>query len=619
MVVALVLWMLASLPQARPSFEMTLDVDATDAPLRIIHAKASMPAHPGSMTLFYPKWIPGEHMPSGPIANLTGLHVFADGQEIPWRRDLVEMNAFAVTVPAGAKTLTASYDYVVAAGGAFGASPSANAKIAVINWYTVGLYPMAADPASIAVKATLKAPHGWKHGGSLDVDTVDGDTIRYASTSLEMLNDHPVLLGEHFRSIELWRAGSPAGEHVIDVVADSDWALDFPQKRIDAYRKLVLEERRVFGDVGHYRKYHWLLTLSDNLGAFGVEHHECADDRVAENTFVDDDAAKRSSLLLPHEFFHSWNGKARRPAGLVNGGYEKPMKGDLLWVYEGLTNYYGELLAARGGLISAQEWFDELAADAFSVSEPGRTWRPLQDTADSAPFLYDAGGGWSGWRRTTDFYAEGSLVWLEADVTIRRLTNGAKSLDDFCVLFHGQHDNGRVWMKPYDVSEVYETLNMVAPYDWKGFFEKRLTSRSADPPLGGVETGGYKLVYTDAPNIFTDPWALDGGLNALGSIGIHVGSDGLVDNAWPGSPAYAGGVSNGMKIVAVNGRRFSVDEMKRAIAGTKTSGTPMELIVENGSYFTVAKVDYHGGARYPHLERGSGNDLLTAIASPRVR
>jgi len=612
-------WLTAGQPSAGP-ISMTLDVDATDAPLKILHTTATMPARGGAMTLFYPKWIPGEHMASGPIANLTGLHVFADGQELTWRRDLVEMHAFHITVPAGARALTAKYDYVVTAGGAFGAAPSTNAKIAVINWYTVGLYPICDSPAAITVTATLKAPVGWKHGGSLDIDRVEGNTIRYAPTSLEMLNDHPVLLGEHFRSIELWPAGSPAGEHAIDVVADSEWALDFPQKRIDAYKKIVLEERRVFGNVGHYRKYHWLLTLSDNLGAFGVEHHECADDRVAESTFVDDDSAKRSSLLLPHEFFHSWNGKARRPVGLMNGGYEQPMKDDLLWVYEGLTEYYGELLAARGGLISAAEWIEEIAADALTVSEPGRAWRPLQDTADAAPFLYLAGGGWAGWRRSTDFYNEGTLIWLEADVTIRALTGGKKTLDDFCALFHGQNDNGRVWVKPYDATEVYDTLSRVAPYDWKGFFEKRLTAKSADLPLGGVEAGGYRYVFSEAPNMFTDPWALDGGLNAFGSLGIHVGADGLVDNAWPGFPASAGGVSSGMKIVAVNGRRFSIEEMRRAIAASKTASGPLELIVESGSYFKVARIDYHGGLRYPHLERIPNKpDVLREIAQPRAK
>lgn len=599
---------------------MTLDVDATDAPLKILHATMTMAARPGATTLFYPKWIPGEHMPSGPIANLTGLHIFADGTELEWRRDLVEMNAFAITVPVGARTLTAKYDYVVVAGGAFGSSASTNARIAVINWYTVGLYPMGESPDAIQVTATLKKPAGWKHGGALDIDRVDGATVRYKPTSLTMLNDNPVLLGEHFRSITLWPAGSGPGEHVIDVVADSDWALQFPPARVEAYKKIVLEERRVFGDVGHYRKYHWLLTLSDNLGSFGVEHHECADDRVAENTFVDDDTAKRSSLLLPHEFFHSWNGKARRPAGLVTGGYEKPMKDELLWVYEGLTEYYGELLAARGGLISAQEWLEQVAAGALSVSGPGRTWRPLRDTADSGPFLYLAGGGWSGWRRSTDFYSEGSLIWLEADVTIRRLSAGTKTLDDFCALFHGQGDNGRVWVKGYDAAQVFDALNEVARFDWKTFFEQRLKSRSADIPTGGIEQGGYRLAYTEAPNMFTDPWSLDGSVNALASLGLHVTAEGIVDNAWPGRPGFAAGISNGMRIVAVNGRRFSPDEFKRAIGASKTATTPLEFIVENGSYFKTIAVDYHGGLRYPHLERVTGNDdLLTQIAAPRVR
>ena len=603
---------------------MTLDVDASDAPMKIIHAALSMPARAGAMSLFFPKWIPGEHMPSGPVWNLNNFHVLADGHELEWRRDLVEMNSVGFTVPAGATTLTARYDYTVpSGGGAFGSLPSANAKIAVINWNTVALYPAGENPSTITVSASLKAPSGWKHGGALDIASEDGATIHYAPTSLELLIDHPVLLGEHFRSITLWPASSPVGEHVLDVVADDDWALRFPASRVEIYKRIVLEERAVFGNVGHYRKYHWLLTLSDNLGAFGVEHHESADDRVAENTFVDDDAAKRSSLLLPHEFFHSWNGKARRPAGLINGGYEKPMKDDLLWVYEGLTNYYGELLAARAGLISPEEWFDEIASDAMSISAPGRAWRPLQDAADAAPFLYTAGGGWNGVRRQTGaglptFYNEGTLIWLEADVMIRSLTNGRRSLDDFCAAFHGQGDNGRVWVRPYEADEVYRTLNIVAAYDWKGFFEKRLKSKSMDIPLGGVEHGGFKLVYGETPNIFTDPWALDGGLNAYGSLGMHVGADGTVDDAWPGWPAYAAGVSNGMKVVAVNGRRFSVDELRRALADSRTSTTPMELIIDNSGYFKTVRIDYHGGLRYPHLERVSGMpDILTSIARQR--
>jgi predicted metalloprotease with PDZ domain len=616
-----VLAMLCGSLPASAQLPMTLNVDASQARMKILHASLSMPARPGPLTLVYPKWIPGEHMPSGPIANLTGLHIFADGAELQWRRDLVEMNAFHVAVPGGARAVTATYDYVVpTGGGAFGANASANAKCAIINWNTVVLSPAGENPDAVTLTASLKLPGGWKEGGALDIARVDGDTVHFAPTSLTLLIDHPVVLGEYLKTIVLWPAGSEVGEHVIDVIADSEWALQFPQSRIDAYKRLVREERGVFGGVGHYRKYHWLLTLSDSLGSYGVEHHETADDRVAENTFVDDEAAKRSSLLLPHEFFHSWNGKTRRPAGLVTGGYEQPMRGDLLWVYEGLTNYYGELLSARAGLIGAEEWMDELAADAMAVSPTGRTWRPLQDTADSAPFLYTSGGGWSGWRRSTDFYKEGSLIWLEADVTIRELTGGRKSLDDFCALFHGENDNGRIYVKPYEAKDVYAALNQVAPYTWSEFFEKRLTSKSAELPLGGAAKAGYRLVYTEKPNIFLAPWALDGGLNAIASLGIHVMADGTVDDAVPGTPAYRGGVSNGMKIVAVNSRRFSIDELTRAIGASTGSKEPMEFILDNGGYFSVNKVDYHGGLQYPHFERiGGVADLLSAIAQPRLK
>jgi predicted metalloprotease with PDZ domain len=599
---------------------MTLNVDASQARMKILHASISMTARPGPATLVYPKWIPGEHMPSGPISNLTGLHVFADGAELTWRRDLVNMNAFHLTVPAGARTLSATYDYVVpTAGGAFGATASANAKCAVINWNTVVLSPEGENPDTIRVTASLKRPAGWKEAGALDIARVEGDTVFFAPQSLTMLVDHPVALGEYQKSFVLWPAGSEVGEHVIDVIADSEWALQFPQARIDAYKRLVREERAVFGGVGHYRKYHWLLTLSDSLGTFGVEHHETADDRVPENTFVDDAAAKFSSLLLPHEFFHSWNGKTRRPAGLINGGFEQPMRDDLLWVYEGLTNYYGELLSARAGLISPQEWLEELAANAMSVSPAGRTWRPLQDTADSAPFLYLSGGGWSGWRRSTDFYKEGSLIWLEADVTIRRLTGGRKSLDDFCALFHGENDNGRTYVKPYEASDVYAALEQVAPYAWKEFFEKRLTSKSAELPLGGAANGGYRLAYTDAPNMFVEPPGT-GSLNAIASLGIHVTADGTVDDTAPGAAAYRAGISNGMKIIAVNSRRFSVDLLSRAITDSKNTRTPMEFIIDNGGYFVVTKIDYHGGLQYPHFERiGGTDDLLTVIAQPRIK
>jgi predicted metalloprotease with PDZ domain len=488
----------------------------------------------------------------------------------------------------------------------------------VLNWNTVLLAPQGQSPDELQVKPSLTIPDGWKHGGSLALESESGSEVHYASTSLTMLVDHPVVLGEHYRRIELWPAGSEVGEHAIDAIADSAWALEFPPDRIEAYKGLVREERAVFGGVGHYTRYHWLLTLSNDLGQFGLEHHECADDRVSEKAFVDDGEARRAFSLLPHEFFHAWNGKTRRPAGLTTGGYEKPMQDDLLWVYEGLTNYYGEVLGARAGLVTSADWLETLAADAHGVSGPGRRWRSLQDTADSSPFLYTAGGGWEGYRRGTDFYAEGSLIWLDADVQIRRLSGGKKSLDDFCALFLGEGDNARVYVKPYSAQDVFAALGQVTAFDWKSFFAARLDSKGAALPLNGVTDGGWELDYTEEPNEFSERG--EGAVDATGSLGLSVGADGAVGDAWPGSPAFEAGVGPGMKIIAVNGRKYSADELKRVLQGSRTSRDPIAFILENGTYYSVVEVDYHGGTRYPHLVRKEGTpDILSAIAEPRLR
>ncbi len=613
---------LAPSAPAHPTLTLNLDVDASQAPMGLIHARVEMPVTAGPMALLYPKWIPGEHTPSGPIADLTGLHFLAGGKEIEWRRDLVDMYEFHVVVPQGATVLAVSLDALMPpAGGEHGDAPSADATMGVLNWYTVVLIPAGVSPDEIEVRASLTLPRGWVEGGALDVERRDGRTIHYAPTTVNALLDNPVAFGVHYRRIELSPAASPEGEHVIDAFADSAWALDIPEQRIAAFRRMVRETRAVFGGVGHYRKYHWLLTLSDHLGRFGVEHHECSDDRVAEDTMVNDDAARRASGLLSHEFFHSWNGKTRRPIGLVNGGYEQPMKDDLLWVYEGLTSYYGQLLAARSGLITASEWLDEIAANAFAVSGPGRTWRPLQDTADAAPFLFARAEGWRGWRRSTDFYPEGALIWLEADVKIREATAGRRSLDDFCALFLGEGDNGRVYLKPYRAEDVFAALGRVAPLDWKGFFDARLQSKSAEPPLGGIEDGGYRLVYDGRPNVFlaSDVPRLRDDLQAQESLGVHVLKDGTVADCWPRSEAWQAGVAPGMRILAVDGRAYSRDRLARAIAGSTSSEKPIDLVVEAAGFVKTCSVAYHRGTKVPHLERVAGKpDLLSEIAAPRT-
>lgn len=594
--------------------QMTVDVDARDCAQRVWHATVKMPAKTGPMVIYYPKWIPGEHGPTGPIQSVTGLHFYAAGQEVEWRRDLEDGFKFRVTVPPGATEITAKFDYSMSTDAA-----SSNAKLGVINWYYVAMAPADVSPDSLTVQATLIHPEGWKSAGSLDVAKSDPNKTVYKPTTLTSLFEHPVLIGQHLRTLDLFPSTAPEGEHAVDIVADSEWALKVPDHRIEAYKKLVKETRAVFGGVGHYEKYHWLLTLSDSLGSFGLEHHECSDDRIPENSAVDDDESRRSCILLPHEFFHSWNGKSLRPAGLVTGGYEKPMKDDLLWVYEGLTNYYGEVLSARSGLCSIEDLREIWAADFHEVSGPGRTWRPLRDTDEMLPSLTGNFTGHGKYRRGLDYYAEGSLIWLEADVTIRRLTKGEKSLDDFCRLFHGVGGNGSVFVRSYDFTDVVSTLNLVAKYDWASFFDRRLREKLATPPTGGFEGAGFRFTYNDKPNFFAAGWKPSSDVDATSGLGLAVSESGDITDCLIGSPAFAAGLGSGMKVMAVNGRKFNPEGLKKAIAESTTSKDPIVFIIENGSFVKSVSVDYHDGIRQPHLIRVEGvADLISQIAKSRT-
>jgi len=592
-----------------------LDVDASHAQQKIEHTVETIPVSAGPLTLAYAHWIPGEHAPDGPIDCLAGLHIYAGSQELPWRRDLTDLYAFHLDVPSDAHELTVKFDYLSPlAGGNFGASVSMNENLAVINWYENLLYPRGVSPDDLTYVTTLHLPKGWKHGGSLEVDHEDGDTVHYKPTTLTLLADHPVNMGRHFKSVLLWPASPSMPEHAIDIVADDDWALDIPQGRIDAYKRLPVEARAIMGGHSHYAKYHWLMTLSDHLGSFGVEHWECSDDRDAENFMHDDNVSAGFAELLPHEFFHSWNGKTRRPAGLVNGGFDNPMQGDLLWVYEGLTDYYGQVLAARTGLLTPEQYRATLADDIYAVDVPGRTWRNLQDTADAAPYLYFSGPGWNSYKRGTDFYAEGNLLWLSVDVKIRQLTHNQKSLDDFCAIFHGQGGDGKPFLKPYREDEVFDTLNQVAPFDWKSYINAMLLSKSRALPLDGIEGCGWKYTYTDTPDYRIGNFA------PVPSLGLTLGTDGAVNHVELDGPAFKAGFGYGMKVIAVDGQAFDVGNYKRSINEAVSGHRSLQFIVMDGATYKVLELRPTGGFGFPTLSKESGKeDLLSAIIAPRVK
>ncbi len=596
---------------------IALSVDASEAPRKIFHAQLRIPAKPGTLTLYYPKWIPGEHGPTGPITDLTGLKFSASGKTLPWRRDLLDGFTFHVEVPEGESEVTANLDYASpsSAGPGYSSGMSATEKLYVVNWNTLLLYPAGYGSDQLTYNASLRLPAGWKFGTSLHVSGQVGNDneIHFAPVSLTMLVDGPVIAGEYLKVVAL-TASTEGPPTEIDVAADSAAALDAPEEVWERYRNLVKQAEILFG-AQHYTSYHFLLTLSDHVAHFGLEHHESNDSRAPERSLVEENGRKTSAGLLPHEYVHSWNGKYRRPADLATNDYEQPMQTDLLWVYEGLTEYLGDVLAARSGVRTpalARDALAEMAADLDHRS--GRVWRNLQDTADGVPVMQEAPGAWKDYRRPFDYYAEDELNWLWADVIIRRQSHGAKSLDDFCKLFHGA-PSGPPIVKTYTFDDVVNALNQTAPYDWRGFWTERLTSHGpgARAPLGGVEASGWKLVYDEYPSEL-DRAQAEGTINAHYSVGLLLGNDGAIQDTIEDMVAARAGIGPGMKIVAVNGRRFSPAAWRDAMQAAKTSPSPIELIVENTDYFRVVKLDYHLGEKYPHLVRDASKpDLLTEI------
>ena len=591
---------------------VTIAVDATAAPRKVFHASLKIPATAGDLTLYYPKWIPGEHAPDGPVVDLAGLKFASGGKTLKWRRDLLDGFTIHVEVPDGVSEVSAELDFLSPATleGGFSAGSSATDKLAVISWNQVLLYPKGWKSDDINFTASLKLPEGWKFGTPLPIANQSGNEIHFSTASLTTLVDSPVIAGEFLKVVPL--AQDPLTE--MDIAADSAGALDAPQLVWDQYKSLVDQAQKLFG-AHHYRDYHFLYTLSDHVAHFGLEHHESDDSRVDERSLVDEAGRKLAAGLLPHEYVHSWNGKYRRPADLATPDYQQPMQDDLLWVYEGLTNYLGFVLTARSGLLTIEQDRDDLALTAAALDhEPGRQWRNLQDTADAASQLYFSSESWHSWRRGTDFYNEDTLNWLWVDVIIRQQSKGKKSIDDFCHLFHGAPSTGPA-LKTYTFDDVVDTLNQVVAYDWRGFWTDRLTNHDPHAPLGGIEGSGWKVAYTEVPSeMESAAQSAYHFIDTIYSLGINMHDDGGISDTVEGDIAAKAGIGPGMKVVAVNGRKFSPEAMRDAIKAAKNASAPIELLVENTDYYKTYKLDYHGGEKYPHLVRDESKpDLLSEI------
>jgi len=603
------------------STPIRLSVDLRESARRIFHARMVLPVKPGPLALLYPKWIPGEHAPDGPITDVVGLKFTANGKTVSWLRDNVNMYMFHIEVPAGVTSIEIAYDYLSPAGGeGFSAGPTADQVLSVLEWNLVALYPAGVTPDSLTYQPSVHLPAGWKFATSLTVEKQDADEIVFAPVSLTTLVDSPVLAGENFRSIALAPDVQPP--HHLNIAADSVAALAISDRQIAAYSRLVREAGALFG-ARHYDHYDFLVSLTNYFYPNGLEHHQSSDERIPERTFINSDQEESSNSLLSHEFTHSWNGKYRRPVGLATPDFEQPMKDDLLWIYEGLTQDIGEFLSARAGLRTPDDYRESLARVAAYLDTPGRSWRTLEDTAVSAQLLYDVPGrNWAAWRRSVDFYDEGWLVWLDADTLIRQQSHGQKSLDDFCKRFYGAPDSSPKVL-PYTLDDVIAALNAITPYDWRGFFNARVYEINPHPPLGGIERGGWRLVYNDQENAAMRVREnTNESLDLSFSLGMIVQTgngeeNGRLADVIPLKAAADAGLAPGMRLVTVNGRGFTSGALREAIAAAKGTSKPIVITADNGGFSLTYNVQYHDGERYPHLVRNNAQpDLLSDILRP---
>jgi len=588
---------------------ITLFVDASSvATQNVLFVHERIPVTAGPLTLYYPEWIPGEHGPAGPIANVAGVVVKAGGAVLPWQRDPYDLYAFKVTVPTSVDHIDVDMTYLGATFGIYSSNRLASANIAAIVWTQALLYPSTGTIADTIFRTSIKLPGSdWKFATALTGSKRDGDVVSFDDTSLERLADSPLDMGVNFRRWKIWSDGDAAA--YLDVFGDIPEEVNASDEVVAHYGALVREMLAMYG-VRHWRNYNFLLTVSDVLPGEGIEHHESSDDGAGGDYLINDDSLKGNASLLSHEFNHSWDGKYRMPEGLYPSNLQKPYDDSLLWIYEGMTQYYGDIMSWRDGLRDAKTWPDFVASRfATFDNEPGREWRSLGDTAVSGPFLYGAPAGYTSERRRIDFYSEGALMWLKADSIIRAQSNDTKSLDTFARAFFGGSSNTGPIVKTYNRQDVIEGLNAIAPYDWAGFFTTWIDQVAPHPP-DGFTADGWKLVYTDQPQTYVEK------SNFFYSLGLALRGDTIGDVRF-GSAAWKAGLGLATRIVAVNGRAFSSNALYDAIKAAHVSHQPLQLLVSRTDAYREVEVSYDEGNRYPHLVRIEGTpDRLSEVIKP---
>src|SRR6266850_4349748 len=591
-----------------------VEVNATDTDRHIFKVRETIPISGGSNVLLYPQWLPGNHSPTGRVDKFAGLVIRADGERVQWTRDPVNVFAFHVNAPAGTTALEVEFQFL---------SPIDTDQGRVVmtpdllnlQWNSVVLYPAGYFSRQITVEPSVRLPDDWQFATALETASSGAGITTFKPVSLETLVDSPMFAGRYFKRLDLDAGG--AAPVRLNIVADRAGLLEIKPEQLAAHRALVQQAYKLYGS-HHYDHYDFLLALTDRMGGIGLEHHQSSENGTVPGYFTEWARNANARDLLPHEYTHSWNGKFRRPADLWTPNFNVPMRGSLLWVYEGQTQYWGLVLAARSGLLTKQEALESLASTAAAYDHrAGREWRPLQDTTNDPIVALRRPLAWRSWQRSEDYYSEGQLIWLDVDTLIREQSRGQRSLDDFARAFFGINDGSRV-PATYTFEDVVNALNRVQPYEWEKFLRARLEGYGPGAPLNGLGRGGYKLVYTETPSdYFKDSEARRKDTDLTYSLGMVVGrEDKLTDVMWEGL-AYKNALAVGTQIVAVNGTAYTGERLKEAIRDAKRDGRAIELLFKNGDRYRTIRMDYHDGLRYPHLERVAGaparlDQILTA-------
>jgi predicted metalloprotease with PDZ domain len=602
---------------AYPGGTLRISVDATDTDRRIFEVRETIPlASDGPQTILFPQWVPGGHSPRNSLEKMAGLVIRADGQVVPWTRDPVDVFAFHVQAPAGAKALDLSYQILTPTAADQG-RVVVTPEMLNLQWLAIAMYPAGYYARRVQIEPEVKLPAGWSFGTALEPAGPSRDGVtRFKPVPFDVLVDSPMFAGRYYRQVDL-DPGAPVPVH-LDIFADRPEQLEAATAdELEKHRELVRQAYKLYGS-HHYDHYDFLFALTDRMSGIGLEHHRSSEDGTAGNYFQDWSSAPSERDLLPHEYTHSWNGKFRRPADLWTPSLNVPMRDSLLWVYEGQTQYWGFVLAGRSGLLTRQEALDALAATAATyATRVGREWRSVEDTTNDPIINSRRPQPWTSWQRSEDYYSEGQLVWLDADTLIRTRSAGKRSLDDFAKAFFGV-ESGNWSERPYSFDDVVASLNAVEPYDWASFLNERINRVAPKPPLDGITRAGWRLVYTETETpYFRSNEMRRKTMDLTYSIGIVLARDGDISQVQWNGPAFKAGIPSNAKLIAVNGIAYDGDRLKDAITAAK-GGAPLDLLIKTGDHYRTVAIDWKGGLRYPRLERIEGTpDLLSPIYAPK--